>query len=346
MKLSNAMDSSQKTTQFTRYASDIMDCLFEAETRNLEIKMRSDQLEIRPSVIKLMQKYAKHQKYSLATMHLGEEKNLFTFALDSIRISNPTAIYVFDVYMDNYVISDYFEHQKLIGLVCLLLAAKSEDLDELVPSIKDILTICDMSNDLGCDLRFREGLTNAQVHAAFKKFATMYCKLEFLIFECMDFNLVRPTAVTFLNIFQGYIVGEGDIEHMEDNESMIEKQNKALEYVKQFVGLIIKDVEFFNITPSLLAASIVGSTRKLLLFDNVWNQTLVEVTRYNIDDIRSTMIVLIDERYKDLYDQTGNCEDESTAMDSGFYSILVSSESDEEVVHVEKKRRLNTPMIA
>lgn len=35
--------------------------------------------------------------------------------------------------MDNYILSEIFEHQKLVGLVCLLLAAKSEDLDELVP---------------------------------------------------------------------------------------------------------------------------------------------------------------------------------------------------------------------
>lgn len=157
---------------FTDYPREILECSFEAEKHNIKIKKRSDQLEFRPAIIKLIHAFAKHQEYSLATLHLS--------------------IYILDVYMDSYILSDFSEHQKLVGLICLLLSAKSEDIDEKVPSIKDLLKIVDMSLDLG-----RLETDEKRNTAAYKTFARMYCKVEFLIFESLEFNTIRPTTVSY-----------------------------------------------------------------------------------------------------------------------------------------------------
>lgn len=59
-------------TRFTQYAFEILDCLFNAEKLNIHIKKRSDQLEIRPNLVKLLKAYSKQQEFSQATLFLGK----------------------------------------------------------------------------------------------------------------------------------------------------------------------------------------------------------------------------------------------------------------------------------
>lgn len=57
---------------FTEYPNEIMETFFRSEVSRVRIKKRSDQLQSRPMMVKLIQKFAKQQKYSQATVHLGE----------------------------------------------------------------------------------------------------------------------------------------------------------------------------------------------------------------------------------------------------------------------------------
>lgn len=260
-----------------------------------------------------------------------------------VFISFTSAIYILDVYMDNYVLSEYYEHQKLIGLVCLLLAAKSEDLDERVPSIKDLLKICDMSKDLEVDLRFKSELSKLEIRNAHRQFASMYCKLEFLVFESMQFNTIRPTVVSFLNVFQGILVTEADIKINNDKRSFNELRDAADANLRDFLELVLQSVEFFNVAPSLLAASIVGASRKLLQLENYWNHRLTSWTRYDIDQIRPMMIFLVDKRYESIYrqnDEQMSSDEDTILKDSGFVSIINAASETEETPSTRKKQRL------
>lgn len=58
---------------FTEYSEHILNTFFEAESRYILIKKRSDQLEVRPMLIELLKKFSKHQQYSMATLHLGKK---------------------------------------------------------------------------------------------------------------------------------------------------------------------------------------------------------------------------------------------------------------------------------
>lgn len=239
--------------------------------------------------------------------------------------------------MDNYILSDFIDHQKLVAMVCLLLAAKSEDLDELVPSIKDILQMVDMSEDLGVDLRFRTELDPSDITRAYQNFATMYCKLEFLIFESMEFNTVRPTAVSFLNIFQNIVVTEDDVE---DGSTIGDLRVTANQYIRQFMAVIVLDIGFFNTRPSELAAAIIASTRKLLKIENYWNKQLINFTRCKIEDIRPLILVLLEKRVTIIYEESCGDNDHDIVMkDSGFISSESGSETEDEDMKPALKRR-------
>ncbi|CRK97201.1 CLUMA_CG010598, isoform A [Clunio marinus] len=307
---------------FTEYAHDILNTLYEAEKGNIIIKMDSDQLQMRPKLIKFIQDFARCHKYSDSTVHLG--------------------VYILDVYMDTYILSNYFEHQKLMSLVCLLLAAKSEEIDEAVPSIKDLLMIIDMSQDIGVDFKCIDKYDSKSINSAYKTFAGMYCKLEYLIFESLYFNTVRPTTMTFIKIFQTVIVSESDIKDVEKGcekscETLGDLRLSALEYIKEFSEIIIVDVAFFNIQPSKIAAAILCATRKLLKIKKFWTETLSQLTRYKFDEIQNLMMSLNEKRNASLYLHT-NVDFEM--RDSGYVSPDSGSETDE----VEKKKHKRQKM--
>lgn len=321
---------------FTDYSVEILDYMFIAERSNIINKKRSDQLEIRPMLVDLLKKFAKQQHYSPATLHLG---NTFSTSYFLECINLLTGIHILDVYMDNYILSDFADHQKLIAIVCLLLAAKSEDLDEMVPSIKDVLRLIDMSDDLGVDLRFRCELDPKDVALAYKNFANMYCKLEYLIFESMEFNTIRPTAVSFLSIFQNIVVTFKDVV---EGQTIGDLRVSANEYIKQFMD-VIQEVDFFNVRPSELAAAVIASTRKLLSIKNYWTDQLASFTRYKIDSIRPLILVLMEKRINLLY-EVSCAENDVVMKDSGYISPdsgSATEDDDVKVKHVTKRRKLD-----
>lgn len=333
---------------FTHYGNEIVETLIDAEKRQIKIRERSDQLEMRPMLINLLSAFAKHQNYSTNTLHLGKLK--IPSSGSTFNLFLVLGVHILDVYMDNYILSDFDEHQKLIGLVCLLLAAKSEDIDESVPSIKDLLRIVDMSSDLEIDLRFSEGLDPKEVSTAYKNFAKMYSKLEFLIFECLEFNTIRPTVVSFVNIYQNLVVTNSDVDDVkcnsqgetEDRKTLGDMRVLANQYLKHFLSIVIEDVDFFNSVPSLLAAAIIGVTRKLLQIQKYWNEQLEELTRYQIEEIRPMMLKLIEKRISSTYDNFDS--DNENVKDSGYISPSsdTASDTDDELhLTVNKKRKLS-----
>lgn len=253
--------------------------------------------------------------------------------------------------MDSYVLSEYEDHQKLTGLVCIMLAAKSEDLDEVVPSIKDLLDIVNLPDDLGIELRFKEEYTPQQVTEAFKKFSRLYAHLEFLIFESLEFNTIRPTAATFLSMFQSAIVTDNDIKDVnlgEDEKavSLGNLQASANIYVTQFLDLVISITDFVNILPSKLAAAIIGAIRKLLKIKNYWNDQLSALLKQSADDIRPLLIDLLEMRMSVVYGLQSHSQDEVDIemVESGYVtepSFSSSSTGSESQSPLEKKRKLD-----
>lgn len=66
------------------------------------------------------------------------------------------------------------------------------------------------------------------------------------------------------------------------------------ELINQFLQIVLYEVEFFNVPPSQLAAAIVVSTRKLLQIDHYWTNTFAVILRYEIEEIRHLIILLME----------------------------------------------------
>lgn len=241
--------------------------------------------------------------------------------------------------MENYILSDSEEHQKLIALVSLLLAAKSEDIDEKVPSIKDLLRIVDVSADLDCDLRNSQNYSPSYISNAFKEFAKLYCKLEFLIFESIQFNAIRPTAVTFINVFQHIVVTEADLTDIQtDGMTLGNLRITASEYINQLQNIILLDIDICILPPSFVAASIIAATRQLLSIENYWNEDLAHLTCYKADELQQLIHVLIGKHTKFIYEES-QMDADVAMIDSGFISDDSVSQTDDEKSPMVKKRK-------
>ena len=209
-----------------------------------------------------------------------------------------------------------------------------------------MLRIVDLTSDLKIDMRYKEEYDSKDVTRAYQDFAAMYCKLEFQVFESLNLNTIRPTVVSFMNIFQSLVVITDDVLDINAEDDLMELRSlgelrvTAHECLKHFLDIIIKEIKFFNILPSKLAAAVVGATRKILHFKSYWNESLKKLTRYRVEEIRPLMLMLIEERNSLLYDKPHY--NDLFSKDSGFISVSSASETDEEPdKNIIKKRKLN-----
>jgi Cyclin, C-terminal domain len=348
VELSKSLKFIEEKQFFTEYGKEILNTIFEAERHNLHLEKASEQLGSRSQLLELMLQFSNHQEYSLATLYLG--KFDFFVKNSGILLRLFEGVYFLDVYMDGFVISDSLEHQKLIALIALILAAKSEDIDETIPSIKDLLNIVDMSSDLGVDLRFKSELDKASLTKAYKGFATIYCSLEYLIFENLKFNTCRPTVISFINIFQNIVVVELDLQEINAQKEPENHVNfgdlcvSSKMLMKQFLDLIIFDIDFFNLLPSLLASSIIGATRTLLHIKTIWNEDLVSLTRYSEEEITPLVNILIEKKHEADSVEEVEETNEMAMCDSGY--ISPQNETPVVLKQPSKKRKMeNRPGI-
>lgn len=267
--------------------------------------------------------------------------------------------------MDSYIISASREHQKLVALVCLLLAAKSEDIDVQIPSIKVLLSIVNLKADLKVDFHPSQlrNYNTKQIQHAYKQFSWMYSKLEFLIFGAMDFNLMRPTCVSFLNFLQPVMVTQLDYETLSDDKfgSLANMRIAARDQVYPLLEIVIGDVNFFNVLPSRVAAGVIATIRTILNLRHVWNDVMELHTRYKFAEVRSIVNYLLrkigriaststpcntskfdDEDESGFISASDIDPNESTEWPYGNHSLTLCE--DEEIEQDKKRARLNTSL--
>lgn len=262
-------------------------------------------------------------------------------------------MYVFDIYCDSYLLPEILEHQKLVAAVIMLLAAKSEDIEATVPPLKNLLNFIDLSDYLEVDFRCLEKHSTDSISLAYKKFSILYLQLEFIVFRTMKFNVISPTICTFLDIFSNIVVTNADFEQLkslgcQEYTAYGDLKLEASRLIMQFEDICLGNLEFINTKPSLIAASVIASTRKTLKL-RTWSSELATMTRYVDKDMHDAIIELIHKRMKIVYDtKTGQCFKNN---DSGFSSLHIDENTDVELTGDEcldvveqpnrKKRRLH-----
>lgn len=71
-KTSKHFDFMENKNFYTHYSFDILKNLFQEEKRLIPIRGKSDQLHIRPNLVRILEQFARFHEYSLATLHLGK----------------------------------------------------------------------------------------------------------------------------------------------------------------------------------------------------------------------------------------------------------------------------------
>lgn len=295
---------------YTDYAFDILNVYFESEQNRIIISGKNHQ-NLRDYLIDIMKCYAKNKKYSLSTLYLG--------------------ILFLDIYMDSYLLSEVQEHQKLVALVTLLVAAKTDEIDEKIPSIKELLDLVDLSEELGVDLRKKSNYDSKLISAAYKSYLQLYCTLEFMILQTLRFNTIRPTPMTFLSIFQRIAVTECDLDDTQkcselNIESIADLKFYVAYYLKILSDILMYDMSFNYFLPSKVASAMIATSRRLLNINTVWTLQLEFITRTSLEEISPIMNAFLDKMCSVDECTTGDDikEENSLNVDSGFHSNEIS----------------------
>lgn len=289
-------------TLYTDYVYDIINTYYENEQRRIVITGQNHQ-NIRNYLIDVIKCFGKQKKYSISTIHL--------------------AVLYLDIYMDSYILSTVSEHQKFVALVALLLAVKTEENDDNVPSIKDLLHIIDLTEELGVDFKEKQNYTREEISTAYKAYLKLYCTLEFMIFQTLKFNTICPTAMSFLCIFQKIAVTENDLQDIYAGDLSIESfadlKFFATEYIKYLSEIVLHDISFHQYPPSRVAAAIIATSRKLLNIKTIWNLQLEFLTHASLMDIQPIINSFM-EKLSTMDQESLTSEDSFDYGDSGFYS--------------------------
>ncbi|KAG5680788.1 hypothetical protein PVAND_010274 [Polypedilum vanderplanki] len=293
---------------YTDYAFDILNTLFQEEQK-YQVKFNLTQEHLREYVIHVIEWFARTRHYSNATIHLA-------------------TLYM-DIHMNRYLLSENVQHLRLTTLVATMLAAKSNEIVDNIPPIKDFIShgFVDLQEEIGVNFMKKEEYTQEQLKVAYKKYAKLYANIEFIIFESLQFSLTRPTTITFLEIFSKIAVTEDDMNNLEKKhrekfdsfESLNQQVNK---HIRVLSMIVLYHIEFHQYDPSKNAAAIIATSRFLVGIKKLWNIELEFLTRASIDDIKPIIEIFVDNIHlmKEYLEKINTFDDEEFNEDSGFHS--------------------------
>uniref|UniRef100_A0A1Q3EW39 Putative cyclin b n=1 Tax=Culex tarsalis TaxID=7177 RepID=A0A1Q3EW39_CULTA len=214
------------------------------------------------------------------------------------------AIYMLDAFMDNHNISD--NRLNLVALTCVLLAAKIEENEPNVPSLS----------------KLNELVQNQYPIADFSV-------LEVLLLKFFNWNLIIPTAATFVEFWLLYIVDSSDFAGCLSEVQYHKQRTCAIELALEFLDITLADIKMSNVRPSLLSAACVASARSCVPVLVAWNDTMAEMTGFLWAEIESLVRELMN--WRALLITKEMASRKRRPLDSGFISDFDDSvEEDEE----------------
>nr|XP_023909407.1 cyclin-A2-3 isoform X2 [Quercus suber] len=188
----------------------------------------------------------------------------------------PDTLYLTVYLIDWFLAQNYMERQKLqlLGITCMLIASKYEEI--CAPRVEEFCLITDNT------------YTREEV-----------LELEIRVLKYFGFQLVAPTAKTFLRRF------------LRAAQASYKTPSVELEYLANFLAeLTLIDYGFLSYLPSVIAASAVFLARWTLDQSNhPWNPTLEHYTSYKASDLKTTVLAL-----QDLQLNTNGCPLSSIRM--------------------------------
>lgn len=181
------------------------------------------------------------------------------------------AVYVLDIFMDGHRIAS--DRLGIVSICCLLLAAKIEERENNIPRIADLQLM------LGEQFLLSE-----------------FVALEGMILKFFEFQLMIPTAATFLEYFIEGIVDDSDYDRSNTNlyrfHSLMAMKRELADLALEFVELILSNVYMMQELPSKMAAACLAAARSTLEVGEVWPKHLLILTNYSLNEIGSQQLQL------------------------------------------------------
>lgn len=185
------------------------------------------------------------------------------------------AVYLMDHFMDSHSITDTQLH--LTCLVCLQIAAKSEELDKLIPTI----------DTLSSFVQYAYG-------------SHEFKRLELVILKFFHWNLNIPTAAHFIDYYLHNALDPTDIYLGKQLEDQFDNAEKAFErYAKYFLEISLQDVIFLEHTPATVSACCVLASRKCMNLQPLWPRRLEIKTGKAVKDLAKCGNLMLNQHDKD-----------------------------------------------
>ncbi|XP_055638842.1 cyclin-J isoform X2 [Toxorhynchites rutilus septentrionalis] len=214
------------------------------------------------------------------------------------RLTIHLAVYLMDAFMDNHNITD--NRLNLVALSCVLLASKIEENEPNVPSLS----------------RMNELVRNQYPVSDFNV-------IEVLLLKFFDWQLIIPTAATFVEYWLTNIVGIVDFVPSVNEQQFSERRSRAIELVLEFLDITLTDIKMTNVRPSMLASACIAAARSSLPVLVMWNENMMELTSYPLREIECLTRELMNWRACLIAKETV-CR-KRCALDSGYMSDLNES---------------------
>lgn len=173
--------------------------------------------------------------------------------------------------MDNHSIA--VDRLNLVAIVSLILAAKVEDCDPLVPKMTEIHTFVNI---------------NYEAHEL--------ASVERMLLRFFGFKLLIPTAATFVEAFIESTIDDWDLKCLKLNNEKVYNKCTSVCCLKKlfatevfiFLDISLLSLTMTNVSPSLLASAVLAAARISLKLI-VWPALLQKITQYQYENIRDTV---------------------------------------------------------
>ncbi|XP_060873590.1 cyclin-J-like [Metopolophium dirhodum] len=167
------------------------------------------------------------------------------------------AVTLMDLFMDNHDLK--FDTIMLVSFACLTLAAKIEEHCLNIPKLKT------MQNVISKDV------TNSH-----------FRKVEMKILMFFEFNVAVPTVAHFIEFYKDHFYCDNDFYH---NEFACILKDKFNNMIISYQDASLESIKLISYNPSIVAASIILTTRHTLGLVPCWTAQLRKVTGYLKKDL-------------------------------------------------------------
>ncbi|KAL3863989.1 hypothetical protein ACJMK2_005705 [Sinanodonta woodiana] len=205
---------------------------------------------------------------------------MLTQWLDESETTRHLAVYMLDYFLDEQDVD--FNRLFLVAETCVMMAVKFEDNSRESPKFSTEINL--VPHLAGFIAGFiPPGLGNSPAHPSYT--LQDYLSMEQAILHCFDCDLAVSVVPHFVPYFLQKAVDDKDllngcpIKSKQLVESLVEMQTL------HFQTVCLQDPSFYQIAPSLVAASCVASSRMNLELTPTWPKRLELITDYSLEEL-------------------------------------------------------------